>query len=67
MAAKPDPSTTLELLRDFPAERERFFGAFLDAGVLQTFWSAEAYKIVETTVDPRVGGGWRCATRPRSM
>ena len=63
MAARPDPTTTLELSRDFKAERERVFGAFLDAKVLQTIWSAEAYTIVEMTVDARVGGGWCLAMR----
>ncbi|MGH8865428.1 MAG: SRPBCC family protein, partial [Burkholderiales bacterium] len=63
MDEKPDPNTTLELSRDFQAERERVFGAFLDPTVLQTIWSADAYKIVEMTVDARVGGGWRLAMR----
>lgn len=63
MAEKSDPNTTLELSRDFTAERERVFGAFLDATVLQTIWSAEAYKIVEIVVDARVGGGWSLTMR----
>ncbi len=63
MAARPDPNTTVELTRDFDAEPDRVFGAFLDADVLATIWSAEAYKIFEMTVDPRVGGGWRLAMR----
>jgi predicted enzyme related to lactoylglutathione lyase/uncharacterized protein YndB with AHSA1/START domain len=63
MAAKTDPDTTLELSRDFKSGRERVFSAFLDAAVLQAIWSNEAYKIVEMTVDPRVGGGWKLAMR----
>lgn len=63
MAGEPYPNTTLELSRDFEAKRERVFDAFLDAAVLQVIWSADAYKIVEMTVDPRVGGGWSLAMR----
>ena len=58
-----DPDTTLELSRDFKAERERVFGAFLNAAALQTIWSADAYKIVEIEVDARVGGGWSLVMR----
>jgi uncharacterized protein YndB with AHSA1/START domain len=58
-----DPDTSLVLSRDFGADREVVFGAFLDAKVLQAIWSAESMKVVEMTVDPRVGGGWKCAMR----
>lgn len=61
MAAGPDPNTTLELSRDFEAERERVFGAFLDAAALRSIWSADAYTIDTMTVDARVGGGWSLA------
>ncbi len=63
VAELPDPNTTLFLSRDFKAERECVFGAFLDATVLQNIWSAPAYKIVEMAVDARVGGGWKLAMR----
>lgn len=63
MAAKPDAETTLELSRDFNVECELVFAAFLDATVLQAIWSSDAYKIVEMTVDARVGGGWSLAMR----
>lgn len=63
MAATLDPNTTLELCRDFKADRERIFQAFLDADILQTIWSADAYKIIEMSTDPRVGGGWQLAMR----
>jgi glutathione S-transferase len=66
MATRPDPNTTLELSRDFKAERERVFAAFLDPTVLQTIWSTDAYKIVEMTVDARVGGGWSFAMRDQA-
>ena len=66
MATGHNSNFTLELTRDFKASRERVFGAFLDAGVLQTIWSADAYKIVEMKVDARVGGGWRLAMRDES-
>jgi glutathione S-transferase len=61
VVAKSDPNTTLELCRDFEADRERIFDAFLDANVLQTIWSADAYTITAMTVDARVGGSWRLA------
>src|SRR5262245_59177864 len=63
MTRAPDPNTTLELSRDFKAARQRVFDAFLDAKTLQTIWSAEAYSIVEITIDARVGGGWKLAMR----
>ena len=63
MATRSDPNTTLELSRDFEADPARVFGAFLDAAVLQTIWSAEAYKIVEMSVNAWVGGGWSLAMR----
>jgi glutathione S-transferase len=66
MARNPDPETTLRLSRDFAADRERVFGAFLDAAALRTIWSAEAYEIVELTMDARVGGGWSLAMRDRA-
>jgi glutathione S-transferase len=60
---KPDPNTTLELTRDFEAAPELVFAAFLDAKVLRTIWSSESFKIIEMTVDARVGGGWKLAMR----
>ncbi len=60
---KPDPDTTLELTRDFEAAPELVFGAFLDAKALQAIWSSDAFKIVEMTVNPRVGAGWSLAMR----
>jgi glutathione S-transferase len=61
--AKPDPDTTLKLTRDFEAAPELVFDAFLDAKVLRTIWSSASFKIVEMTVDARVGGGWKLAMR----
>ena len=66
MATGHNSNFTLGLTRDFKASRERVFGAFLDACVLQTIWSADAYKIVEMKVDARVGGGWRLTMRDES-
>ncbi len=63
MVANSDPNTTLELCRDFEARRERVFDSFLDANVLQTIWSADAYTITAMTVDGRVGGNWSLAMR----
>ncbi len=63
VVAKSDPNTALELCRDFEAGRERVFDAFLDANVLQTIWSADAYTIPPMTVDARVGGTWSLAMR----
>lgn len=66
MAAELDPNTTLELSRDFQAARERVFASFLDATVLQSIWSADAYQIVDMAVDARVGGGWSLSMRDQA-
>jgi uncharacterized protein YndB with AHSA1/START domain len=63
VAGKPDPNTTLGLSRDFDAAPEAVFAAFLDADVMRTIWSSEKFKIVEMTVDPRVGDGWSLTMR----
>jgi uncharacterized protein YndB with AHSA1/START domain len=63
VAARPDPSTTIELARDYDAPPELVFNAFFDAKALQYIFSADAYTIIEMKVDARVGGGWTLAMR----
>jgi uncharacterized protein YndB with AHSA1/START domain len=49
--------------REFDAPPELVFDTFCDAKALQFIFSADAYKIVEMTVDARVGGGRSLAMR----
>ncbi len=58
-----DPTTALELDRTFAVDRATLFDAFLDPAMLRRIWSTARNRIVEMTVDARVGGGWALAMR----
>ena len=63
MGAESSHETTLKLTRDFKADPERVFGAFLDPEALKRIWSTNEYRIVEMKADARTGGGWSMAMR----
>lgn len=54
-----DSPTTLVLRRTLNASVERVFDAWLDPQALRAFMGGEKHRVVDVTVDPRVGGRYR--------
>ncbi len=63
MNASHDPQTTLRLTRVLAAPPARVFDSLLDPQVLRAIWSTDDYRIVDMTLDARVGGGWQMTMR----
>jgi uncharacterized protein YndB with AHSA1/START domain len=61
----PDPATSLNLSRTYPAPRELVFSAWTDPNKLKQWWAAqEGFTTPIAEVDLRVGGQYRLGMKP---
>jgi uncharacterized protein YndB with AHSA1/START domain len=57
-------TATLEMTRDVPAERDRVFEHFADAGLLAKWWGPQGFEIPAIDFDPRAGAAYRIEMQP---